>query len=317
MARIRALKPEMSSHETIAKVSRDARLLFVWLIGDADDEGRFVATPKRLAGTLYPYDDDIEPADVSRWMTELVKVGLVRLYESAGGKFGLICSWSQHQKPSHPAPSRLPAPPTSTSENVTNISGTSPEDDGTDTGSPPPSSSASASSTGSGSSSDSSSVSALPKPIDLALSVSAHRWPDEPEAHGAFSAEIAKAAKRSGQNAGRLTRIAAHVMRLHGLTKLGALSHPARAALMSRLPALGALVDEPDDLDLHWKTTSGAAGWPNDIGQRVQRIIDTWETGPDRTHRHSSPAVRQSDIYDDIEADFARMNGHRQIAAVR
>lgn len=111
MARIRTLKPEMPGHPTIAKLSRDARLLFVWLITDADDEGRFVAAAKRLAGQLYPLDDDVTATDVLIWLGELIDCGLVAMYEHDGATYGEIVGWADHQKISKPSPSRLPRRP--------------------------------------------------------------------------------------------------------------------------------------------------------------------------------------------------------------
>lgn len=111
MARIRTIKPEMSGHPTLAKVSRDARLLMVWLITDADDVGRVVASPKRLAGQLYPLDEDVDAAMVSGWLDELEAVGLIERYESGGGKYLEVVGWSDHQLISKPTPSRLPGNP--------------------------------------------------------------------------------------------------------------------------------------------------------------------------------------------------------------
>lgn len=150
MARIRALKPEAPSHATLGRVSRDARLLFVWLLTEADDDGRFVAAPKKLAGNLFPHDEDVSGAEITRWMTELTREGLVRLYESGGGRFGLIVSWFQHQKPSHPAPSRLPEPPTCETENLPTSSGETQEESRSNSGGSPPSSSTSSSGSSSG-----------------------------------------------------------------------------------------------------------------------------------------------------------------------
>jgi len=127
MARMRVLKPELPGHEKLAKVSRDARLLFVWIITDCDDVGRFMAAPKRLAGHLYPYDDDVTGSDVSMWLGELVRVGLVELYTIDGGQFGHLPGWTKHQNPSHPSPSRIPPPVTSGNEPLRNVSGDIPE----------------------------------------------------------------------------------------------------------------------------------------------------------------------------------------------
>ena len=110
MARIRTLKPEIPGSAALALCSRDARLLFVWLITDADDVGRVAASAKRLAGSLYPHDEDVSGADVNRWLTELCDAGLVRSYWVSGARYIELVGWGEHQRINKPTPSRLPGP---------------------------------------------------------------------------------------------------------------------------------------------------------------------------------------------------------------
>lgn len=56
MARIRTLKPSVWRDKAFCSVSRDARLLFIGLISNADDEGRFEADPELLRAAIYPRD---------------------------------------------------------------------------------------------------------------------------------------------------------------------------------------------------------------------------------------------------------------------
>ena len=58
MARIRSIKPEFWSSESITNLSREARLVYIGLWCFADDEGRFRAQLGVLAGQLFPEDDD-------------------------------------------------------------------------------------------------------------------------------------------------------------------------------------------------------------------------------------------------------------------
>lgn len=108
MARIRSIKPEFCQSETIGKLSRDARLLFVQLWTVVDDEGRARGAPRMLASLLFPYDDDA-PALIEGWMIELEKVGCIRRYSSEGSSYLDIPQWLLHQKIDHPTKSRLPA----------------------------------------------------------------------------------------------------------------------------------------------------------------------------------------------------------------
>ncbi|WP_050996281.1 MULTISPECIES: hypothetical protein [Bradyrhizobium] len=70
MARIRTIKPEFPQSETIGKLSREARLLFIQLWTLADDEGRARAASRMLASLLYPYDDDA-PGLMDDWLAQL------------------------------------------------------------------------------------------------------------------------------------------------------------------------------------------------------------------------------------------------------
>lgn len=107
MARIRSIKPEFPQSETIGKLSRDARLLFIQLWTIVDDSGRARAASRMLASLLYPYDDDA-PKLIGKWLNELEAKGCIRQYEVEGNKYLDISNWLKHQKIDRPSPSRLP-----------------------------------------------------------------------------------------------------------------------------------------------------------------------------------------------------------------
>lgn len=108
--RIRSIKPEFWVSESMGRLSRDARLIFVGLWSLADDHGRFRADPRLIAGQLLPYDPD--GAEVaSRALASLREEGCVVLYEVDRSRYGAITGWKQHQKIDRPSASRLPQPP--------------------------------------------------------------------------------------------------------------------------------------------------------------------------------------------------------------
>ena len=107
MARIRTIKPEFPQSETVGRLSRDARLLFVQLWTIVDDAGRARAASRMLASLLYPYDDDAKKL-VDRWLDELERAGAIRRYEVDGSQYLEIVKWLDHQKIDRPSPSRLP-----------------------------------------------------------------------------------------------------------------------------------------------------------------------------------------------------------------
>jgi hypothetical protein len=110
MARIRTIKPELPQSESMGRVSRDARLLFVMLFTIVDDEGRVRAATRMLASLLFPYDDDAK-AKVAEWLAELEQENCVELYEVDGNAYLRIASWLAHQRIDKPSRSRLPPPP--------------------------------------------------------------------------------------------------------------------------------------------------------------------------------------------------------------
>lgn len=135
MGRIRTLKPEFCTSQSTGALSREARLFFVQLFTDADDEGRLVYSPKRLAGLLYPWDDDVGDAEIERWTKECESQGMLRRYSGASRegdgepqKLLQIVNWKPHQKISHPTRSRLAPPPNyEVNGQVTGHSGDPPE----------------------------------------------------------------------------------------------------------------------------------------------------------------------------------------------
>ena len=107
MARIRTIKPEFPISETIGRLSRDARLLYIQLWTIADDSGRARASSRLLASHLYPYDEDSHSL-IDGWLSELQAEGCVTLYEVDGTSYLEMPKWLKHQKIDRPTPSRLP-----------------------------------------------------------------------------------------------------------------------------------------------------------------------------------------------------------------
>lgn len=108
MGRIRTIKPEFPQSESVGRLSRDARLLFIQLWTVADDAGRARAAQPLLAGWLYPYDGDVP---VEEWLRELETEGMIVRYQVNKTRYLQVCKWEQHQKIDRPTKSRLPEPP--------------------------------------------------------------------------------------------------------------------------------------------------------------------------------------------------------------
>jgi hypothetical protein len=108
MARIRSIKPEFPQSESMGRVSRDARLLFVLLWPICDDHGRTRAASRMLASLLFPYDNDA-PSQIDGWLSELQDENCIRLYEAEGSRYLEICNWLKHQKIDRPSQPLFPA----------------------------------------------------------------------------------------------------------------------------------------------------------------------------------------------------------------
>lgn len=124
MGRIRTIKPEFCSSKDTGALSREARLFFLQLLTEADDQGRMLWLPKKLAGLLYPHDEDVSPSMVTKWMEECCGRDMVVRYEVGGAEYLQITNWSKHQKVDHAAKSRLPSV---TDQEVTILSRNTPE----------------------------------------------------------------------------------------------------------------------------------------------------------------------------------------------
>lgn len=107
MPRIRTIKPEFPQSESMGRVSRDARLLFIQLWTIADDFGRLRGNSRMLASLLYPYDDDAKDL-IDGWLSELETEHCIQTYVIDGATYVQIQKWQDHQKVDKPTASRLP-----------------------------------------------------------------------------------------------------------------------------------------------------------------------------------------------------------------
>jgi hypothetical protein len=111
VTRIRTIKPTFWTSQTLGRVSRDARLVFAGLFNEADDEGRMADAPKRLAGAVCPFDEDVTAEWMSKRLDELASVGAIVRYEVDGARFIAIPQFTAHQVINRATKSLIPAPP--------------------------------------------------------------------------------------------------------------------------------------------------------------------------------------------------------------
>jgi len=114
VARIRTIKPEFFTSETLASVPKSARLTFIGLWTYADDNGVALDNFRLIAAALYPLEEDVIGTleDVAEELRTLERIGVIQRYSALGKRLLFVTNWDEHQKISHPAKPRYhrPAP---------------------------------------------------------------------------------------------------------------------------------------------------------------------------------------------------------------
>lgn len=106
MPRIRTIKPDFFSNEGMSTVSSEAQILAAGLLCMADDEGYFNANPGLVKAAVFPLRELTET--FPGMFSELSGIGYVRFGTTKDGKrWGHIVKFCDHQKISHPSPSKI------------------------------------------------------------------------------------------------------------------------------------------------------------------------------------------------------------------
>jgi len=142
MAEGRMLKRNVSDSRRLAELQSDsARLLWTWILPYLDVEGRFYADPVILKGKVVPRIKTITEANISSFLTEMERVGLIKIYEVDGEKYLQYRKFETYQSGLRKDREvvRIPKPPVSPTfsdnskncpANVGNVPGVPPEQSG-------------------------------------------------------------------------------------------------------------------------------------------------------------------------------------------
>lgn len=98
MARIRSVHPSLFTDEAWVSCSPLARILYIGLWTDADDQGLFEWKPLQIKMRLLPGDG----VNTGELLDELTAVDLVKPYEVDGKRFGAIRDFRKFQRPQKP-----------------------------------------------------------------------------------------------------------------------------------------------------------------------------------------------------------------------
>lgn len=87
---------DWTNSDKVNSLSANAERFFIRLIMKADDHGAFYADARLLKANLFPLLlENTREADISRWMVECQKAGLIVLYECADKKYLQIVDFRQ------------------------------------------------------------------------------------------------------------------------------------------------------------------------------------------------------------------------------
>lgn len=108
MTRIRTIKPDAFTSESLSSVSVLARWTFAGMWTYLDDDGLGRAEVRLIKAALFPLDDTTDAGDIDGAIGELIEVGCIHTYMS-GGKVYMHCpQFRRHQRINRPTASVLP-----------------------------------------------------------------------------------------------------------------------------------------------------------------------------------------------------------------
>lgn len=106
MARIRTIKPEFWQNERLSTLPLEAHFLAAALLNYADDFGYFNAHPGLIRAACVTLREDFQ--NIPELLRSLQSVDYIRLGTGSDGRlYGWIVGFSEHQKVSHPATSKI------------------------------------------------------------------------------------------------------------------------------------------------------------------------------------------------------------------
>ena len=112
MPRKRMLHPGFFGSDQMAQLSLAAAYTYEGIWCFADDRGRKVFNPSEVWAEVWlKRSGEVQVPDVEGFLGELIKHGQVCRYRVGGGDFIHVIAWDEHQKISHPTPSKLPPCP--------------------------------------------------------------------------------------------------------------------------------------------------------------------------------------------------------------
>lgn len=105
MARIRTIKPEFFTSETVGEWSDSTQIIFIGLWNHARDNGVGSANQRYLAGQIRPFMDQAEAVRrIQVALQECSRSGVLRLFTRGNRDFYAVVNWKEHQSIQKPTP---------------------------------------------------------------------------------------------------------------------------------------------------------------------------------------------------------------------
>lgn len=109
MARIRTIKPSFFRSDDVSALPLRARLTWIGLWTQCDDQGRMKDHARLIKADVWPLDA-VSLADIESDLETLAEHGRIARYEVDGQRYLEITNWREHQAIQKPTPSKIPPP---------------------------------------------------------------------------------------------------------------------------------------------------------------------------------------------------------------
>jgi len=98
MARKRMIDPNIWQSEDFGKLSMLAKIVFIGLFSNADDQGRGRAKPIYIKSILFPYDEEISAMDIEKAFAEIAMNMSITFYSCKNREYYSLNNWHKWQK---------------------------------------------------------------------------------------------------------------------------------------------------------------------------------------------------------------------------
>jgi len=110
MARKRMIDPDIWDSEQVQALSPQQFKLFIYLISNADDEGRQQYSARMIAAKAFPLDDEYTADNAKNDIAYMQQIGLIHVYENDGNVYISHPNWQRYQTINRPKQSKYPNP---------------------------------------------------------------------------------------------------------------------------------------------------------------------------------------------------------------